>query len=76
MVVSLNESTWWDYRLGFPRAGQWREVFNSDAHEDWPNPQVAGNGGGIFASDAPMHGLPASAQIVIPAHSILVFVPG
>jgi len=75
VVVSLNESTWWDYRLGFPRAGRWRETFNSDVYENWFNPGVAGNGGGIVATDAPMHGLPASAQIVIPANSILVFVP-
>jgi 1,4-alpha-glucan branching enzyme len=37
------------------------------------NPWVAGNGGGIWANGGPMHELPASATIVIPANSVLVF---
>jgi 1,4-alpha-glucan branching enzyme len=73
VVATLAESTWWSYELGFPIAGAWREIFNSDVYDSWVNPQVAGNGGSIQASDAPMHGLAASASIVIPANGILVF---
>ena len=73
IVVSLNESTFWDYRLGFPAAGAWREAFNSDVYDHWVNPQVAGNGTGVTAHDGPLHGLPANASIVIPANSVLVF---
>jgi 1,4-alpha-glucan branching enzyme len=73
VVASLSEETWYSYRLGFPRAGRWREIFNSDVYDNWVNPSVTGNGGSIVASDVPMHGLPASAEIVIPANSILVF---
>jgi hypothetical protein len=76
VVVSLNETTWWNYDLGFPFAGSWQEAFNSDVYENWINPWAAGNAGRIFASNVSMHGLPASAEIVIPANSILVFVPG
>jgi 1,4-alpha-glucan branching enzyme len=73
VVVSLNESTYWNYWLGFPGVGRWKEIFNSDVYESWVNPQVAGNGGEIWANGGPMHNLPNSAGIVIPANSILVF---
>lgn len=73
IVVSLHESTWWDYALGFPGGGLWLELFNSDVYDHWVNPAAAGNGGRIEAAGGPLHGLPASAHLVIPANSILVF---
>jgi len=73
IVASLNESSLWGYELGFPQAGHWREVFNSDAYDNWLNPQCAGNGGGVDAYDRPMHNLPASAHIVIPANGLVIF---
>ena len=73
VVASFTESTWWSYDLGFPMAGFWREVFNSDVYEHWVNPQVAGNGTGVQASNAPMHGFDSSASIVIPANGVVVF---
>jgi len=73
VVVSLNDSSYWNYALGFPIDGQWREVFNSDFYDNCPNPNVAGNGGSVTAYGQAMHGLPCSAQIVIPANSILIF---
>ena len=76
VALSLRESTWYSYSLGFPRAGRWREVFNSDVYDGWVNPQVAGNGGGIDATGAPLHGFAASADIVLPANAILIFAAG
>lgn len=79
VVATLNESTWWDYQLGFPSAGRWIEVFNSDAYDSCNangvsvNPQVAGNAGGVTANPVPMHGLPASAGVVLPANSVVAF---
>jgi 1,4-alpha-glucan branching enzyme len=73
VVASLNESTFWQYRIGFPRPGTWLEVFNSDAYDNGGNPQVAGNGGSITADGPPMDDLPCSATIVIPANGVLVF---
>ena len=61
------------YALGFPRAGRWVERFNSDVYDNWVNPMVAGNGGGVTAYEGGRHGLPAHAEIVIPANSVLVF---
>lgn len=73
VVMSLNESTFWGYALGFPGGGTWLEVFNSDIYDNWVNPQAAGNGGQIAADGGPRDGMPASATIVIPANAMVVF---
>lgn len=73
IVASLSETAWPRYELGFPQPGRWREVFNSDFYDRWPNPLVFGNGGSIEADAIPRDGMPASATIRIPANSVLVF---
>src|SRR4051794_5094916 len=70
VIATLREATHYDYRIGMPRAGRWREAFNSDVYDNWVNPVVAGNGGAVFATDSPLHGLPASASVVIPANRL------
>jgi 1,4-alpha-glucan branching enzyme len=73
VVVHLSTFNRFDYRIGFPGGGQWREVFNSDVYENWVNPGVTGNGGGVFADAQPMHGFDNSASLTLPANSVLVF---
>ncbi|HTM07511.1 MAG TPA: alpha amylase C-terminal domain-containing protein [Verrucomicrobiae bacterium] len=75
VVASLNERTFYDYsyRLGFPGAGHWHEVFNSDIYDYFFNPISQGNPGGVTADGPGMHGLPNSAGITLPANSLLVF---
>jgi 1,4-alpha-glucan branching enzyme len=75
VVASLNEDTFYNrsYRLGFPVAGHWNEVFNSDVYDQWFNPNAEGNLGGISANGPQWDGLPTSAEITLPANSILVF---
>ena len=79
VVATLRESTWWGYSVGFPSAGRWVEVFNSDVYDSCiangvkVNPMVAGNQGGVDAEAVPMHGLAASASVVIPANGVVVF---
>lgn len=73
VVTSLNESTYFNYAIGFPISGHWKEAFNSDVYDNWVNPWGTGNGGGIEATGGAMHGLSASARITIPANSILIF---
>ena len=76
VVASLSETTYYNYVLGFPLPGRWAEVFNSDVYENYPNPHVAGNGGSVDATGPATEAMPHSATIVIPANSVLVFVPG
>ena len=73
VVASLNEWTHFNYELGFPINGHWNEEINSDVYDNWVNPGVAGNGGGINAIGNGIHGLPFSARITIPANAILIF---
>jgi 1,4-alpha-glucan branching enzyme len=72
VVASLNEETLSGYRIGMPRAGRWIEAFNSDVYDHWVNPLSAGNGGAVWADGIPMHGLPTSASMTVPANSILI----
>jgi 1,4-alpha-glucan branching enzyme len=76
VVATLVEATWFNYAIGFPFGGPWREIFNSDVYDNFVNPIVAGNGGGITASGGPLHGFPSSASIVIPANGVVVFARG
>ena len=75
VVASLNEMTFYDrsYRLGFPGAGHWEEVFNSDIYDNFFNANAQGNYGGVTADEEPWQGLPTSAGITLPANSLLVF---
>ncbi|MBX9581185.1 MAG: alpha amylase C-terminal domain-containing protein [Gemmataceae bacterium] len=73
VVVHLGVGHRYDYRIGFPGGGEWREVFNSDVYENWVNPHVAGNGGRVRADPSPLHGFDHSAGLVLPANSVLVF---
>lgn len=76
VVASLNEGTLHGYRLGMPWAGPWRELFNSDAYDFFPNPLVAGNCGSVNATAGGAHGLPAAADLTIPANGLLVLAGG
>lgn len=75
VVASLNESTFYgrSYRLGFPAGGQWEEVFNSDIYDNFFNPNAQGNAGGVRVDGSSWDGLPNSAEITLPANSILIF---
>jgi 1,4-alpha-glucan branching enzyme len=73
VVVHLAPFNRFDYRIGFPGGGPWREVFNSDVYESWVNPHVVGNGGSVFAELQPLHGFGHSAALTLPANSLLVF---
>ena len=74
IVASLDEQPKHGYRIGLPGAGIWREVFNSDAYDWFPNPATVGNGGQVEANGAPLDGFGQSAQIIIPANGAVAFV--
>jgi 1,4-alpha-glucan branching enzyme len=73
VVASLNDNPFFNYQLGFPRAGRWAELFNSDIYQNWVNPLAVGNNGAIYANGGPRDTLPFSASITIPPRAILVF---
>jgi len=78
VVVSMNETTHWNYALPLPAGGYWHEVFNSDAYDSLPdtggyNPNSVGNPSGIAADSRSTGGFLFSAAVVIPANGVLVF---
>jgi 1,4-alpha-glucan branching enzyme len=73
VIIHLATFHRYDYRIGFPAIGSWREAFNSDVYDNWVNPQAAGNGGEVVATAWPMHGFDCSASLMLPANSLLVF---
>ncbi len=61
------------YRIGVPRAGEYRELLNSDA-EAFGGCNV-GNGGVLFTEPVVAHGQPQSLRLVLPALSCLLLKP-
>ena len=59
------------YRIGLPRAGQWRELINTDSSAYGGGNM--GNLGGMEASGPAHQGQPASAEITLPPLATLIF---
>jgi 1,4-alpha-glucan branching enzyme len=59
----------YDYRVGVPRAGFWREVLNTDALEYGGSGH--GNFGGLSTEPVPCHGRPQSLNLVLPPLSVV-----
>jgi 1,4-alpha-glucan branching enzyme len=57
------------YRIGLPATGRWREILNSDA--SIYGGTGLGNLGAVTAIDEPAHGMPASAEMLLPPLSTL-----
>ena len=62
-----------NYRIGAPQAGFWREMLNSDAKEYGGSGQ--GNLGGVEAAPIPLHGRPYSLTITLPPLATVFFRP-
>lgn len=73
VVASFNETTLDAYPVEFPWPGAWREVFNSDFYDNFPNPAVAGNYGQVVAEGPAGRTYLYSARLKIPANGALVF---
>jgi 1,4-alpha-glucan branching enzyme len=74
VVASLDELPKHGYAIGLPFAGTWREVFNSDVYDNFPNQGAVGNGGSVEASGGPLDGFGASAALTLPANGVIVLV--
>ncbi|MFZ5710593.1 MAG: 1,4-alpha-glucan branching protein GlgB [Pseudomonadota bacterium] len=59
------------YRLGFPAAGRWSEVLNTDAEIYGGGNR--GNMGGVGTDPTPWHNQAQSAAVVIPPLSVVMF---
>jgi hypothetical protein len=64
VVFNFTPVAHFNYRLGVPRGGLWRELLNSDATEYGGSGQ--GNLGGVEAAPVPVHGRPWSLTLTLP----------
>jgi 1,4-alpha-glucan branching enzyme len=62
-----------DYRIGLPRLGAWKEIFNSDCEIYGGGNQ--GNLGEVLATEVPMHNQAQSAPITLPPLGVVAFRP-
>jgi len=62
------------HRLGAPRPGLWREVFNSDS-QHYAGTNLGNGAGAIAAEPIGAHGRPHSLRIVLPPLALVVFEP-
>ncbi len=72
-VVNFSPTPHYQYKLGLPRSGVWREVLNTDG-EGYGGSGV-GNLGAVVAAESSWHGQPASATLVVPPLGALWLVP-
>ncbi len=62
-----------NYRVGFPRPGFYREIFNSDS--EMFGGSNMGNGGCVRAVEGSFQGQPANASVLLPPLGVVVFKP-
>jgi 1,4-alpha-glucan branching enzyme len=74
VVVSNMTPVERQYRLGFPVAGQWEELINTDAEVYGGGNR--GNLGGIVTEGTPWHGQAQSALVTLPPLSTIMFRQG
>ncbi|GIX32000.1 MAG: hypothetical protein KatS3mg124_2472 [Porticoccaceae bacterium] len=70
-VSNLTPVPRFDYRVGVPAGGYWRERINTDAREYGGS--GLGNLGGMVAEAAPWDGRPFSLSLVLPPLATLIF---
>jgi 1,4-alpha-glucan branching enzyme len=61
----------YDYRIGVPRKGYYREILNSDAA--FYGGGNLGNAGGLATQEMGSHGFPYSITFTLPPLSVLFF---
>lgn len=71
VVCNFTPESRYNYRVGVPSGGYWKEIMNSDAHEYGGSGQ--GNLGGMEASPVPYHNRYYSLSLTLPPLSVVVF---
>jgi 1,4-alpha-glucan branching enzyme len=74
VVCNFSPVARYNYRVGVPKPGLWREIFNSDAREYGGS--GLGNCGGFPADDFGWHWRPHSLNLVLPPLAALYFENG
>ena len=73
VVVNMTPVPRYNYRVGAPQRGNWREVLNTDA-EIYGGSNV-GNAGGAHTQAVPAHGHAQSLDLTLPPLAALILQP-
>ncbi|WP_128255731.1 1,4-alpha-glucan branching protein GlgB [Falsirhodobacter deserti] len=73
VVCNLTPQVHFDYRIGVPQGGKWREVLNTDS--DRYGGSNVGNHAVIEAEDVPWHGRNSSLSLTLPPLAVIVLSP-
>jgi 1,4-alpha-glucan branching enzyme len=71
VVCNFTPLTHFNYQIGVPGLGFWKEILDSDAHEYGGSGQ--GNMGGVEAAPIPLHGRPYSMTFTLPPLAAVFF---
>jgi 1,4-alpha-glucan branching enzyme len=71
IVCNFTPVSHYNYRIGVPKGGFWREILNSDAQEYGGS--GVGNFGGLHAERISFHGRRFSLELTLPPLAILFF---
>ncbi|MBC7323275.1 MAG: alpha amylase C-terminal domain-containing protein, partial [Acetomicrobium sp.] len=71
VVCNFTPIPHYNYRIGVPSGGFWKEILNSDAKEYGGSGH--GNFGGLEATPVPIHGRFYSLVMTLPPLSVIVF---
>jgi 1,4-alpha-glucan branching enzyme len=74
VVLNATPVVRYDYLVGVPRPGHWREILNSDAH--LYGGSGVGNGGGVDTEAMLVRGFPWSLRLTLPPLGALFLLPG
>jgi 1,4-alpha-glucan branching enzyme len=73
VVCNFTPSVHYDFRIGVPAPGFYRERLNTDSEAYWGG--NLGNSGGVMAAAEPWDGEPCSVRILLPPLATLIFEP-
>jgi 1,4-alpha-glucan branching enzyme len=62
-----------NYRIGVPRPGRWREIFNSDSA--FYSGSNVGNAGHVMADAVTSHGQSHSLALILPPLATIFLIP-
>jgi len=71
VILNMTPVPRYNYRVGVPGDGDWKEILNSDAREYGGSGM--GNFGGVEANPVPYHGEEQSINVVLPPLGIVMF---
>ncbi len=73
VVCNMTPVPRWNYRIGVPHDGLWREIANTDSR--FYGGSDVGNSGTVGTTQAPMHGEPQSLDLTLPPLATIMLSP-